>query len=103
MIICDKCIQAIRSRGETVVIDNTFDSYAIAEDGLKCEWCEEDAELHTELYLVHFTSNEAIDQDTLLNKLSELVEDLGFDYDRMSSSGQDTYTKICSIMAQLNE
>lgn len=42
-------------------------------------------------------------QDELLAKLSELVEDLGFDYGRMSQSGQQTYTEICSVVAQLNE
>ena len=39
----------------------------------------------------------------LLEKLSELIEDLGFDYDRMSQSGQQTYTEICSILALLNQ
>ena len=42
-------------------------------------------------------------QDELLVKLSELIEDLGFDYDRMSRSGQETYEEICSIMAQLDQ
>lgn len=38
--------------------------------------------------------------DKLLYKLSELLEDLGFDYDRMSTSGQATYEEIMSIVAQ---
>ena len=42
-------------------------------------------------------------QDELLAKLSELVEDLGFDYDRMSQSGQQTYCEICSVIAKLNQ
>lgn len=29
-----------------------------------------------------------------LEQLIQLIEDLGFDYDRMSSSGQSTYDKI---------
>ena len=44
-----------------------------------------------------------MEQDKLLEKLSELLEDLGFDYDRMSASGQQTYTEIMSIMAELME
>lgn len=39
--------------------------------------------------------------DELLQKLVELVEDLGFDYDRMSESGRDTYNEICSTLAKL--
>lgn len=42
-----------------------------------------------------------MEHDELLSKLSELLEDLGFDYDRMSSSGQQTYDEIMSIMAKL--
>lgn len=44
-----------------------------------------------------------MDMDKLLEQLSELIEDLGFDYVRMSLSGQATYDEICSIMAQLME
>lgn len=55
MILCKRCIQAIRSRGEKVVIDDTFDEYTIREDNLVCEWCEEDdPDLNVELYSVHF-------------------------------------------------
>ncbi len=39
--------------------------------------------------------------DELLKKLSELIENMAFDYDRMSTSGQQTYEEICSIMSQL--
>lgn len=42
-----------------------------------------------------------MDQDKLLKELGELIEDMSFDYDRFSSSGQETYDKICSIMNQL--
>lgn len=44
-----------------------------------------------------------MEHDALLVKLSELIEDLGFDYDRMSQSGQETYTEICSVLAQLKQ
>lgn len=44
-----------------------------------------------------------MEQDKLLEKLSELIEDLGFDIDRMSQSGQETYNEICSVMAQIME
>jgi hypothetical protein len=30
--------------------------------------------------------------------IKELIEDLGWDYDRMSSSGQETYDKLCELM-----
>ena len=39
--------------------------------------------------------------DKSLEKLLELIEDLGFDYDRMSRSGQETYEEILSIVAKL--
>ena len=42
-----------------------------------------------------------MEHDKLRDKLSELINDLGFDYDRMSSSGQQTYDEIMTIMAQL--
>ena len=28
-------------------------------------------------------------------EILDLIEDLGWDYDRLSSSGQETYDKIC--------
>ena len=33
-----------------------------------------------------------------INKLLQLVADLGWDYDRMSSSGQQTYDKLCELL-----
>lgn len=33
-----------------------------------------------------------------ITDIRELVEDLGWDYDRMSSSGQETYNKLCHIL-----
>jgi hypothetical protein len=33
-----------------------------------------------------------------ITDIRELVEDLGWDYDRMSSSGQETYNKLCYIL-----
>ena len=42
-----------------------------------------------------------MEQDKLLEKLNELVLVLGFDYDRLSSSGQATYAELCSTVNQL--
>ena len=44
-----------------------------------------------------------MDQDKLIDRLDELIESLGWDYDRMSQAGKDTYTEICSVMAMLKE
>ncbi len=33
-----------------------------------------------------------------LKKLLDLIDDLGWDYDRMSRSGQDTYSKIIRLL-----
>lgn len=40
-------------------------------------------------------------EDEVIQKLAELVENLGFDYDRMSQSGQATYDEICSLVNKL--
>ena len=37
------------------------------------------------------------------HKLLELISDMGWDYDRFSSSGQDTYDKICVILGTVEE
>ena len=37
------------------------------------------------------------------HKLLELINDMGWDYDRFSSSGQETYDKICTILATVKE
>ena len=42
-----------------------------------------------------------MEQDKLLEKLDELVLALGFDYDRLSSSGQAIYAELCSTVNQL--
>lgn len=42
-----------------------------------------------------------MDEDKVIQKLSELIENLGFDYDRMSQSGQQTYDEICNLMNKL--
>ena len=39
--------------------------------------------------------------DKTLEKLFELIEDLVFDYDRMSTSGQETCDEIMTIVAEL--
>ena len=37
------------------------------------------------------------------HRLLELINLMGFDYDRFSSSGQETYDKICTILATVKE
>ena len=37
------------------------------------------------------------------HRLLELINLMGFDYDRFSSSGQETYDKICTILATVEE
>ena len=41
--------------------------------------------------------------DELIAKLGELIGNLGWDYDRMSQSGQAIYGEICVLMAKLME
>ena len=40
-------------------------------------------------------------EDELLARLIELLELMGYDYDRFSASGREAYTEIMSIIAQL--
>lgn len=42
-----------------------------------------------------------MNEDILLQELAKLIEDMSFDYDRFSTSGQETYDKICSVMNKL--
>ena len=37
------------------------------------------------------------------HKLLELIDLMGWDYDRFSSSGQKTYDQICVILAKVSE
>tara|TARA_B100001564_G_C20470513_1_gene592403 strand:+ start:89 stop:265 length:177 start_codon:yes stop_codon:yes gene_type:complete len=37
------------------------------------------------------------------HKLLELIDLMGWDYDRFSSSGKETYDKICVILATVKE
>lgn len=53
MIICKHCIEAIRSRGELVVIDDVFDE----DDELDCEWC---GDSNVEASSVHFPTTESM-------------------------------------------
>lgn len=41
--------------------------------------------------------------DELIKELVQLIEDMGWDYDRFSTSGQETYDKICSVLAKLTQ
>jgi hypothetical protein len=47
MLMCDRCIRAIRSRGETIFVGNLVH----ADEIKPCNWCEE---LNDELYTVKF-------------------------------------------------
>ena len=42
-----------------------------------------------------------MDEDKLLKRLSELIDDMAYDYARLSESGKQTYDEICSIVSQL--
>ena len=42
-----------------------------------------------------------MDKDATIKKLDELITSLALDYDRMSTSGQETYNEICRCMEQL--
>ena len=37
------------------------------------------------------------------HRLLELINLMGFDYDRFSSSGQQTYDEICTIIATIKD
>lgn len=37
-------------------------------------------------------------EDRQLEKVKNLVDDLGWDYQRMSSSGQETYEELCKVL-----
>jgi hypothetical protein len=38
----------------------------------------------------------------MLADIKDLIEELGWDYDRLSSSGQETYNKLCQLL-KINE
>lgn len=41
--------------------------------------------------------------DELLEELQSKIDDLGWDYDRMSQAGKQTYDEICFIIAKIME
>jgi hypothetical protein len=41
--------------------------------------------------------------DEIIQELARLIDDMAWDYDRFSTSGKETYDKICSLMAQLTQ
>lgn len=41
--------------------------------------------------------------DELIKELASLIEDMGWDYDRFSQAGQETYDKICTLLAKLTQ
>ena len=40
-------------------------------------------------------------QDELIAKISEKIEDLGWDYDRFSKAGKQTYEELCALIHKL--
>lgn len=42
------------------------------------------------------------DKNNLVQKLEQLVDNLGYDYDRLSSSGQQTYDEILEVIGELH-
>jgi hypothetical protein len=38
----------------------------------------------------------------MLADIKDLIEELGWEYDRLSSSGQETYNKLCELL-KINE
>ena len=44
-----------------------------------------------------------METDYIIDKLSILIENLGFDYDRFSQSGKEVYDEICLLMGLLKE
>jgi hypothetical protein len=42
-VICDICIKAIRSRGETVMVGEAVHN-DVDENPLSCAWCKDDTE-----------------------------------------------------------
>ena len=44
-----------------------------------------------------------MDKDNLIRELVQLIEDMGWDYDRFSTSGQQTYDEICALLAKLTQ
>ena len=40
----------------------------------------------------------ALVQQYKIDELMKLVEDLGWDFHRMSSAGQETYHKLCDLL-----
>lgn len=54
MIICEGCIEALRSHGDIVVIDDVFSDEDSLEMELECEFCKD---ANTDLRSVHFPAH----------------------------------------------
>lgn len=48
--------------------------------------------------MTDFKVRMALVQQYKIDELMKLVEDLGWDFHRMSSSGQETYHKLCDLL-----
>lgn len=47
MLLCEHCIQAIRSRGEELYVgDLEYDIDEAEEEGITCDWCDEYDDLY---------------------------------------------------------
>lgn len=41
--------------------------------------------------------------EELVQRIYELIYNMGFDYDRFSLSGRETYDELCTLIEQLKE
>lgn len=41
--------------------------------------------------------------DETIQELVKLIDDMAWDYDRFSTSGKETYDKICLLLAKLTQ
>lgn len=42
-----------------------------------------------------------MNQYQMIERIYKLIQDLGFDYDRMSQSGQQAYDEICELFNKM--
>ena len=59
--------------------------------------------LELKMYIESTNKQDEFRGDPDGHKLLQLIDDMGWDYDRFSSSGQETYDKICTILATVKE
>ena len=59
--------------------------------------------LELKMYIESTDKQAVFKGDEAGHKLLQLIDDMGWDYDRFSSSGQETYDKICVILGTVEE